>query len=96
MRWQHETHAERRARNDIEYTECLKAREAQAAAVQEWQRVFAWRPRYTLDGGIKMWWEYILRRSRGKRDDGWFGRQRYRWEYRPITIIEQDVRPYGD
>jgi hypothetical protein len=76
MRWKRETRQARRDRQDSEHFAWIKL-------VSEWHRTFAWRPRYTEDGGICMWMEFVLtRRVSGGH-----------WQYRPITILETDILP---
>src|SRR5262245_28051298 len=54
--------------------------------LNEWHPRFAWWPRRDTEHGYVMWLERILRKSRDK--DGMAP-----WRYRPITILETDVRP---
>lgn len=88
MRWNHETYNDRAKRLAMEHAKWKIAYDEKIAARQQWHPVFAWVPHYSRDGGTKMWLETILRRQEGFNHKG-----RPCWVYRPITLLETDVKP---
>jgi hypothetical protein len=52
--------------------------------MREWHKVFAWLPRKDRTHGYRMWFEFVLRRYNSGRGP--------RWAYRPITILESDLK----
>ena len=52
---------------------------------KEWHEVFAWVPHKDRTNGYRMWFEKVLRRlSKGPSPS--------RWDWRPITILESDLK----
>lgn len=51
--------------------------------VKQWHRVFVFLPRKDHEHGYRMWMEFCLRRLSES--------HHRRWEYRPITLLPEDV-----
>jgi hypothetical protein len=91
MRWSKPSYDERKKQWEADMQAARDAHMARVLALQEWHPIFAWRPHSTVDGACKMWLEHILCRWHHNENSG-----RHEWQYRPITILEKDVKPYGD